>query len=78
MLTLAQQITDAMPPSSIPLTIFRSIPGIMKILRRQGLLEDVVVSTRKEELSPGQIAEMIVVCRAYPHLQDDAFVQEPS
>jgi hypothetical protein len=30
----------------------------------------------KEELSPGQMEEIDRVSKAYPHLQDDAFVKE--
>jgi len=31
-----------------------------------------------EDLSPGQMEEIDRVCRSYPHLQDDTFVQEHS
>ena len=52
------------------------IPGIHEILRRQGLLEGRWCLDPNEELSPGQMEEIDRVCRSYPHLQDDAFVQE--
>jgi len=52
------------------------IPGIHEILRRQGLLEGRWCLDRDEELSSGQIEEIDRVTKAYPHLQDDEFVQE--
>jgi hypothetical protein len=77
LLTLAQQITDANAAIFDPAHHFRGcIPGIHEILRRQGLLEGRWCLDPEEELSPGQSAEIDRVCRAYPHLQDDTFVQE--
>lgn len=52
------------------------IPGIHEVLRRQGLLEGTWCLDPKETLSPGQAEEIDRVCRAYPHLTDDAFVRE--
>ena len=52
------------------------IPGIHEILRRQGLLRGRWCLDPREELSPGQAREIDRVCRAYPHLTDDAFVRE--
>jgi dihydrodipicolinate synthase/N-acetylneuraminate lyase len=77
LLTLAQQITDANAAIFDPAHHFQGcIPGIHEILRRQGLLEGRWSLDPKEELSSGQNAEIDRVCRSYPHLQDDAFVQE--
>jgi hypothetical protein len=77
LLMLAQQVTDANAAIFDPAHNFRGcIPGIHEILRRQGLLEGRWCLDPEEELSPGQSAEIDRVCRAYPHLQDDAFVQE--
>jgi hypothetical protein len=77
LLTLAQQITDANSAIFDPAHNFQGcIPGIHEILRRQGLLEGRWCLDPNEELSPGQSAELDRVCRSYPHLQDDAFVQE--
>jgi hypothetical protein len=77
LLTLAQQITDANSAIFDPAHNFQGcIPGIHEILRRQGLLEGRWCLDPEEELSPGQSAELDRVCRSYPHLQDDAFVQE--
>ena len=50
------------------------VPGIHEILRRQGLLENLVTLDEHEALSPGQAEEIDRVYRAYPHLNDDAFV----
>ena len=52
------------------------IPGIHEILRRQGLLENVLTLDPAETLSPGQPEEIDRVCRGYPELVDDDFVQE--
>ena len=53
---------------------FGCIAGIHEVLRRQGLLEGIWCLDPKEGLSPGQAEEIDRVCRAYPHLNDDAFV----
>lgn len=50
------------------------IPGIHEVLRRQGLLAGRWCLDPAEELSPGQLAELDRVHRAYPHLRDDDFV----
>jgi hypothetical protein len=77
LLTLAQQITDANAAIFDPAHSFQGcIPGIHEILRRQGLLGGRWCLDPEEELSPGQSAEIDRVCRSYPHLQDDTFVQE--
>jgi len=77
LLTLAQQITDANAAIFDPAHEFRGcIPGIHEILRRQGLLEGRWCLDPHEELSPGQMEEIDRICKAYPHLQDDDFVQE--
>jgi dihydrodipicolinate synthase/N-acetylneuraminate lyase len=77
MLTLAQQLTDANAAIFDPANGFRGcIPGIHEILRRQGLLQGRWCLDPNEELSPGQSEEIDRVCQAYPHLQDNAFVQE--
>ena len=52
------------------------IAGLHEVLRRQGLLEGIWCLEPKEELSPGQASEIDRVYRAYPHLNDDAFVAE--
>lgn len=50
------------------------IPGVHEILRRQGLLPGTWCLEPEEVLSAGQSEELDRVCKAYPHLTDDAFV----
>ncbi len=50
------------------------IAGCHEVLRRQGLLENMVLLDPEEGLGPGQAAEIDRVLRSYPHLTDDAFV----
>jgi len=50
------------------------IAGCHEVLRRQGLLEGTWCLDPNEDLGPGQTAEIDRVCRAYPDLNDDAFV----
>ncbi|MFI5356083.1 MAG: dihydrodipicolinate synthase family protein [Opitutales bacterium] len=50
------------------------IPGILEVLRRQGLVPSINCLNPHEALSPGQAAELDRVGRAYPALVDDAFV----
>ncbi|MGC1782852.1 MAG: dihydrodipicolinate synthase family protein [Acidobacteriaceae bacterium] len=77
LLTLAQQITDTNAAFFDPEHNFAGcIAGIHEVLRRQGLLEDIWCLDEKETLSPGQSEEIDRVYRSYPHLNDDAFVQE--
>ncbi|MDQ5980189.1 MAG: hypothetical protein QG602_3164 [Verrucomicrobiota bacterium] len=52
------------------------IPGILEVLRRQGLVESIHCLNPHEVLSPGQAEELTRVCAAYPELTDDAFVAE--
>lgn len=77
LLTRAQYMTDANA------VIFDSahqfagcIPGIHEVLRRQGLLENVLTLNPDEVLSPGQAEEIERIYRMYPELNDDAFVAE--
>lgn len=52
------------------------IPGILEVLRRQGLVPTINCLNPHEVLSPGQAEELDRVCQAYPELIDDAFVAE--
>ena len=52
------------------------IPGILEVLRRQGLTPSHCCLDPHEILSPGQAAELDRVTRAYPGLVDDDFVRE--
>ena len=51
------------------------IAGIQEVLRRQGLVRSARCLSADDVLSPGQAADIDRVCRAYPHLADDAFVR---
>lgn len=50
------------------------IAGCHEVLRRQGLLENMVLLDSEEGLGPGQASEIDRVLSSYPHLTDDAFV----
>jgi hypothetical protein len=52
------------------------ITGVHEVLRRQGLMENILTLNPKENLSPGQAEEITRVTEAYPHLVDDDFVKE--
>jgi hypothetical protein len=51
------------------------IAGLHEVLRRQGLLEGIWCLDPNETLSAGQTEEISRVHAAYPHLNDDDFVQ---
>jgi dihydrodipicolinate synthase/N-acetylneuraminate lyase len=52
------------------------ISGIHEVLRRQGLLAGNWCLDPDEALSTGQFEEIDRICKAYPHLADNAFVAE--
>lgn len=52
------------------------IPGILEVLRRQGLVRTNLCLDERETLSPGQLAEIDRVSSAYPDLTDDDFIAE--
>lgn len=77
LLTLAGQVTDCNAAFFDAANGFAGcIPGIHEVLRRQGLMENTFCLNPIETLSDGQSQEIDRVHRAYPHLHDDAFVQE--
>jgi dihydrodipicolinate synthase/N-acetylneuraminate lyase len=77
LLALGQQLTDANAALFDARHAFHGcIPGIHEVLRRQGLLAGRYCLDPAEELSPGQSEEIARVLGAYPHLTDDAFVDE--
>ena len=51
------------------------IAGLHEVLRRQGLMKNILCLDPNEGLGPGQMAEIDRVYRAYPELNDDAFVR---
>jgi hypothetical protein len=77
LLTVAAQVTDCNAAIFDSANQFAGcIPGVHEVLRRQGLLEGGWCLDPGEILSPGQAEEIDRVCRAYPHLTDDAFVRK--
>ncbi len=75
MLTRNVQVTDCNAAFFDPAHQFAGcIPGIHEVLRRQGLLPGTWCLNPDEVLSPGQAEEIDRVWEAYPHLNDDAFV----
>jgi hypothetical protein len=52
------------------------IAGIHEVLRRQGLMGGIWCLDPNETLSDGQAEAIDRVYRAYPHLNDDAFVRQ--
>ncbi len=76
-LTIGAQITDCNAAFFDVANNFSGcITGIHEVLRRQGLLEGIWTLNENEVLSPGQKEEIERVYRAYPELNDDAFVAE--
>ncbi|MEM1294255.1 MAG: dihydrodipicolinate synthase family protein, partial [Verrucomicrobiota bacterium] len=52
------------------------IPGILEVLRRQGLVPSNRCLDPEERLSPGQAEELDRVIAAYPEVSDQEFVRE--
>ncbi|MDB4793597.1 hypothetical protein OAG63_01030 [Methylacidiphilales bacterium] len=76
-LTRAMAITDMNAALFDPANQFAGcIPGILEVLRRQGLAPTHLCLNPHETLSLGQAEELTRVCRAYPELIDDSFVEE--
>ena len=77
LLRLGAEVTDCNAAFFDAANGFRGcIAGLHEVLRRQGLLEGLWCLDENETLSPGQLAEIDRVHRAYPHLHDDDFVSE--
>lgn len=75
MLTRAFRITDANAALFDPGNTYAgSIPGVHEVLRRQGLMENILTLKPNEVLSPGQLEEIDRVLAAYPGIQDDEYV----
>jgi len=76
-LTLAAEVTDANAAFFDAKNGFAGcIAGIHEVLVRQGLMRGRWCLQPCEDLSPGQADEIDRVYRAYPHLNDDAFVAQ--
>jgi dihydrodipicolinate synthase/N-acetylneuraminate lyase len=77
LLEMGHQLTDLNAALFDAAHGFRGcIAGIHEVLRRQGLMVGNWCLDPNEGLSPGQAAEIERVCRAYPHLTDEAFVRQ--
>ena len=77
LMRLAAEVTDSNAAFFDAANAFHGcIAGLHEVLRRQGLLEGIWCLDEKECLGPGQLAEIDRVQRAYPHLNDDAFVAQ--
>ncbi len=76
LLALGNQVTDANAAIFDAANNFAGcVPGIHEVLRRQGLLGEIVCLDPSEELSAGQAAEIDRIERCYPHLTDNDFVR---
>ena len=76
-LDIANAVTDMNAAVFDPAHQFAGcIPGILEVLRRQGLVPTSLCLNPREVLSPGQSEELDRVSAAYPDLTDDAFVKE--
>lgn len=76
LLTLAAEVTDSNSAVfDTPHTFAGVIPGVHEVLRRQGLMENILCINPEETLSPGQSENITRVCEAYPHLTDDEFIK---
>jgi dihydrodipicolinate synthase/N-acetylneuraminate lyase len=77
LLTLAAQVTDCNAAFFDAAHQFAGcIAGIHEVLRRQGLLDNLVCLDPNQRLSPGQRQEIERVWRSYPELNDDEFVRK--
>ena len=77
MLTLAGQLTLANKAIFDADNHFAGcIPGILYVLKRQGLIEEVRTLNQHERLSPGQAEKVDKIIENYPQLCDDDFVKE--
>lgn len=74
-LTYGAQLTDANAAIFDPAHDYRGcLPGIHRVLQRQGLMQGIHTLNPQEQLAPGQLEEIERVWAAYPHLTDDDFV----
>ena len=77
LLRLAIEVTDSNAAFFDAANAFAGcIAGLHEVLRRQGLLEGIWCLNANETLGPGQVAEIDRVYAAYPHLNDDTFVEQ--
>lgn len=76
-ISLAASVTDANSAFFDTAHNFKGcIAGLHEVLRRQGLMENILCLDPNEKLSEGQAKEIERVYSAYPDLHDDGFVSE--
>jgi len=76
LLTRAAEVTDCNSAFFDAANGFAGcISGIHEILRRAGLMANTLCLNPNQQLSPGQLQDIDRVCRAYPHLNDNEFVE---
>ena len=69
LLTLAAQITDANSAVFDTANNFAGcIAGVHEVLRREGIMKNILCLDPEETLSPGQFEEIDRIYRMYPHL----------
>lgn len=74
-LSLAAQVTDANGVFFDAKNGFAGcIPGVHEVLRRQGLMENILCLNPNEVLSEGQSEEIDRIMQSYPYLTDDEFI----
>ena len=77
LLRIANEVTDTNAALFDPSHDFAGcIPCIPEVLRRQELLQGRWCLDPKQDLSPGQEAELDRVLQAYSHDEEDAFIAE--
>jgi dihydrodipicolinate synthase/N-acetylneuraminate lyase len=77
LLRMGVEITDCNAAFFDAANGFRGcIAGLHEVLRRQRLLQGIWCLDESETLSVGQLAEIDRVYAAYPHLNDDTFVEK--
>jgi dihydrodipicolinate synthase/N-acetylneuraminate lyase len=77
LLERAGEVTDSNAAFFDSANAFKGcICGLHEVLRRQGLLEGTWCLDENETFGPGQLAEIDRIYAMYPHLNDDAFVQQ--
>lgn len=77
LLTLAEEVTDSNSAFFDTANNFKGcIAGLHEVLRRQGLMENILCLNPDETMSGGQSEEIDRVYKMYPHLHDDDFIKE--
>lgn len=76
-LVLANEVTDTNAAFFDTANGFKGcIAGLHEVLRRQGLFKGTWCLDPGEAMSEGQLEQIDRVYKAYPHLNDDAFIKE--